>query len=579
MSTIPAVISEWRQATVSWVLVALAVLLGLGLMADSIWRCSATYDETLYLRTAAWWWRTGDQEDISRAGSPLSFWKIQQVPVLWALDHTGRGSWIDDPAGHEPELLTWVRLGGLWIWAVTLFTTALWSLRLHGRAAMVLAAWWFALSPNLLAHGGLATMELPVTAAWTASAFLFWSHLATGRKRAFVASAIVAGVAFSCKFTAILLPPLFMTAWLVDRGPSNARQALRAAGRGALLGVIFLGLMVAGDVLVTGFATLPASRQVGRHPSIEGRLGPKLARVLSAVSEARMPQDSVGFLRQLQHQRSGGPGYLLGERKLGGWPHYYVTAMMVKVPLFFWVVLAARGIASRRIAPARSSAFPAVVAVLFLVAASLGSSRNFGFRYLLPVAPLAIVWISGLARAGRIGRSIAVLGLVGQALAVVGSHPYEITYFNELAGGRAGGRRVLADSNLDWGQGLRGLVELQRKDPGLRDLTLYYFGDADPRVYGVAGRAYVVHAERTEDDFPPLLEANSSYLAVSTSLKWGPWGPEGFFRELDAIEPVAWTPDSTIAIYRVSELRALRGQRWRAPPDPLPGVSPIGESG
>ena len=50
------------------------------------------------------------------------------------------------------------------------------------------------------------------------------------------------------------------------------------------------------------------------------------------------------------------------------------------------------------------------------------------------------------------------LGLAGQAMAVVGVHPFELTYFNVLAGGPLGGRRILSDSNLDWGQGLKGLT-------------------------------------------------------------------------------------------------------------------------
>ena len=35
-------------------------------------------------------------------------------------------------------------------------------------------------------------------------------------------------------------------------------------------------------------------------------------------------------------------------------------------------------------------------------------------------------------------------------------HPHELSYFNAAAGGPIGGRRVLSDSNLDWGQGWPG---------------------------------------------------------------------------------------------------------------------------
>ena len=80
-----------RQAgrLVRALLVVLAAVTGLGLMTDSLMRSSATYDEVLYLSVASRWWRTGDQTKITRAGTPLTFWKLQQVPMLWALDRLG----------------------------------------------------------------------------------------------------------------------------------------------------------------------------------------------------------------------------------------------------------------------------------------------------------------------------------------------------------------------------------------------------------------------------------------------------------------------------------------------------------
>src|SRR6516225_7185193 len=78
-------------------LVACAGLVGGSLILDSIRWSSATYDEVTYLRVAARWWRTGEQTQITRMGSPLSFWKVQQAPVLWLLDRLGRGGLIDDP--------------------------------------------------------------------------------------------------------------------------------------------------------------------------------------------------------------------------------------------------------------------------------------------------------------------------------------------------------------------------------------------------------------------------------------------------------------------------------------------------
>ena len=179
----------------------------------------------------------------------------------------------------------------------------------------------------------------------------------------------------------------------------------------------------------------------------------------------------------MHHQMSGGPSYLLGERRMTGWWYYYLVALAVKVPLTFWLLLAGRvAIAARRegmaTSPPGDELLPLVM-VLFLAVTALGSSRNYGFRYLLPLAPLAIVWVSGLAEDRRCPRGWLRLAsldrgasaLAGQAIAVASVHPHELTYFNALGGGPDGRPSILADSNLDWGQGLKGLARLQRREP------------------------------------------------------------------------------------------------------------------
>src|SRR5512132_4377949 len=113
--------------------VALAALVWLALMVDALGRSSATYDEVAYLRVAARWWRTGQAAEITRMGSPLTFWKLQQAPVLWLLDRMGRGALIDEPVRHQAELLPLIRAGALWLWLAALGLTAWWARRLYGN--------------------------------------------------------------------------------------------------------------------------------------------------------------------------------------------------------------------------------------------------------------------------------------------------------------------------------------------------------------------------------------------------------------------------------------------------------------
>ncbi len=583
----PAPTPAWCSAVV-----AASALLGMTLIADQAYRLSATYDEATYLRVASRWWRAGEQAEISRMGSPLTFFKIQQAPTLWALDRLGHRDWVDDPIANQAKLLPVVRIGGAWTWLVALGAVALWARRLYGPRAMAMASAVFALGPNLLAHAALTTMELPLVACTSAMFLGFWTFLRTGSPRAFWATAAIGGLAFSCKFTTILIPPILALAWAVDLWRGRSRASDRPAGevdevepRTGLMGRSLLVLravvpgmlgfgaaMLAANLLVTGFATIPLSARNGLHPSLEGKLSPTAERWAVRAFEQSFPQDWVGFATQVLHQRNGGPSYLLGERRLTGWKHYYPVTLAVKVPLGFWLLVAARVWFGARggVKPADRDWFPLVVVLAFLAVAMIGSKRNYGVRYLLPVAAPAIVWISGLAEGRRASRACVGLGIAAMTVALAGSHPHELSYFNGLAGGPIGGRRVLSDSNLDWGQGARSLGRLQAMRPELRDLTLFYFGDTDPGHYGVVGHRFVFDANRTPTGLPPELAVSTPFLAVSASLQWGPWGPGGYFRRLDGVEPVAYTDDTTIAIYRTADLTgprppAARLRRGRGP--------------
>jgi 4-amino-4-deoxy-L-arabinose transferase-like glycosyltransferase len=548
-------------------LTAAALVVGLTLLVDTVSKSSATYDEVAYLRVSSRWWRTGDQSEITRMGSPVTFWKLQQVPVLWALDHMGHRAWVDDPIGNQAQLLPVVRLGSMWIWLLAATLTALWSRQCLGPRAMALAAWLFALSPNLIAHGTLATMELPLVAGTTAMCLLFWRFLATPRKTWFWSSAAAGGVAFSCKYTAILFPPILAAVWWVALFRRGEKRMLRHTGRVASYMLGFVIVMLVTNLAVTGFARIPLSTTEGRHPTLEKWLGTTATAKLSGLYETPLPHDWVGFATQLHHQASGGASYLWGERRQSGWWYYYFVTLAYKVPIGLWLLVSARLAfvwfgEKHRFTSSHIELLPLVV-LLFLAITAVGSSRNYGMRYLLPLAPLAIVWVSALAecRPAIWPGLAAAAGLVGFVAAIAASHPHELTYFNILAGGPKGGRQILADSNLDWGQGLRALVRMQNEQPDFRDITFYYFGDTDPAYYGVCGRSYVINAAQNHSRLPGLDQVSTPYLAVSASLQWGPWGPPGFFRDLNRLQPVGYSDDTTIAIYRTSELRAVMAER------------------
>lgn len=562
-SPAPAPSSTWCLA-----IVAASALIGLALLADQAVHMSTTYDEVTYLKVASDWWRTGQQENISRMGSCLTAWKLQLAPTYWALDRLGYASWVDDPIAHQVELLPIARMGGSWFWLASLLLTSYWARQLYGPKAMALAAVVFTLSPNLLAHGTLVTMEMPLVAGSSLMLLGFWSFLKSGRRRDFWATAALGGLAFSLKYTVILIPPILGLLWVVDLWrnrpdaeagdrPARDRSPGRIILRVGLAMIPFLAVMTLSNLVVTGFATLPLSQKTDNHLVLEGQ-SPAIKAIAVKILETSWPSDWVGFANQMKFQKIGGTSYLFGERRTTGWKYYYPVTIAVKVPLAFWLLVLGRALMRRKpIRVDREWFLPAFIAA-FLLIAMLASKRNFGYRYLLPLEVPAIVWASALATGGRRSWAFVALGVGGMTAALASIHPHELSYFNEIAGGPLGGRKVLADSNLDWGQGARSLARLQRHRPEFRDLTVYYFGDSDPTLFGVEGKTYILRAPFPPDDLPEVVSSPTEFLAVSASLQWGPWGPEGYFRELDGVTPVAYTDDWTIALYRATDLAEVR---------------------
>jgi hypothetical protein len=551
----------WR----AWILPA---TIGLALIFDLALVQSATYDEVAYLRVACRWWRTGDQESITRMGSPLLFWKIQQIPVLWAIDRAGLGEWIDQPETHQAALLPLLRISSAWIWLLALFATAAWSNDLAGPAAARFAAWIFALEPTILAHSSLITMEAPILAA-SAWLCLAWSRFLGSHSRIdWFLAAIAAGIAFACKFSAILWPPVLGAAWLLaslrhDRSP---RAFLRKSLKIACAMLAFLLVMALVDAALTGFAMLRPSESSGFHPSLTAFPHP-LKSFLARVYESPWPQDWVGFAIQMRHQRSGGPSYLLGTRSEQGWWYYYPIALLVKLTPAFLLMIAARagyawlharrwrsrGLTTSPTDPIPRSRywFPILVILCWLIVCIAASKRNYGVRYLLPIAPAAVVTIASLITHSQLTRRLALALLAFQTLSLALTHPRELAYFNCLAGGTTGGRHILADSNLDWGQGLKDLAKLQREQPRFQDLTLYYFGDTRPEYYGIHGPCHVIDAAAHHPSLPPAFNPSTRYVAVSASLQFGPWGPPGYFDPLRNSLPVHLIQNGVIAIYEM----------------------------
>jgi hypothetical protein len=184
--------------------------------------------------------------------------------------------------------------------------------------------------------------------------------------------------------------------------------------------------------------------------------------------------------------------YLRGQWRDHGWWYYYLYAAAIKVPIGSWILM---GIAIFGALRFRSMRAPfidelllcvPIIAILFAASSETGLNRHF--RYVLPVFPFVIIFISRaflLLREPYSTHSrfcatsiVHYLLLISTTWLVVSSlfvFPHSASYFNELIGGPMNGWKHLNASNLTWGQDVRYVERWTRNNPEKRPLLIRHY--------------------------------------------------------------------------------------------------------
>jgi Dolichyl-phosphate-mannose-protein mannosyltransferase len=335
---------------------------------------------------------------------------------------------------------------------------------LYGGEAALGASVLAALSPNLIAHGTLATSDGYFALGVLATLFFFRRYLLHPNWANAWISGLALAIAQIMKPLAAFLYPLaalFLLAaalrhrWMKIGGKHLAVYALAAAvSYVVVLNVAYLFDRTFAPLSSYSFET-PLFRSLQQAwPNV-----PVLVPypVLQGLDMARH-NDAVGA--------TYGNIYLLGNLRSNndpsfhGFKSYYLVAWLIKEPialqiLFIWgLILACR----RR----TETGFLFSVGLLLtasgilVLALSLLSKAQIGIRHILPVLAIEVViaggvfsdWVTLSSRKKR----VAVLLVAWLAVSTFSYYPHMIPYMNEWVMDRKLSYRLLADSNLDWGQ-------------------------------------------------------------------------------------------------------------------------------
>ncbi|MFF4896395.1 glycosyltransferase family 39 protein [Streptomyces sp. NPDC001068] len=378
-------------------------------------------------------------------------------------------------SGNDPwRLMLWARLPVIVLTLLFALVAFAFAREVLGIAAGLLALALYCFSPDLIAHGSLATLDVPSAGFVLTSVWLLWR--ARHRPRLYLPLAGAAlGAAVATKMSVLpalaLLPALaVLSVW----GRRRVRRALTAA---AVVTVTAVAV-----VWLSYLAVDPRLRQASAVP-VPAIHGPR-GLLVDLMPFPHAYRD--GMRLQFGLEDYPWQGYLFGHLYSGSRWYYLPAALLVKTPLGMLVLWAAGAVAVVAVRRLRPAAPFVLVPPAVLLASAMTGSRDFGTRYALFMPMfLAVGGAAVLAVRWRWSRPVGGALLLFVAVSSLRTFPFYLPYSNEAFGGPAETRLRLHDSNVDWGQDLGRLADrLRERYPGER-VWLVYKGSGIPAYYGI----------------------------------------------------------------------------------------------
>jgi hypothetical protein len=411
----------------------------------------------------------------------------------------------------------------------------LWARDIYGWPAGVAALAIYCLDPNTVAHSSLIHTDLPFTLFFAAGTYLLWHMFTRPTVAGLLATSLCFALSSVTKFSFLAILPIWGVLGLVHGCSSQPRQAARCcfrwlpqpSRRWVWVAIVTVSAALAAYIMIWTVYGFRFDAVAQEHM---GTAGHSLMRPEKDFGGLRIVNSRYsivpdawlyGLVDALESFHRG--SYLLGQISDHGSWFYFPVAVAVKTPLPTLVLLVVGLLSflfSRRL---RRAELFLVIPVIIFFSAAVAGRLNIGVRHILPIYPFLFVWLGGVAFSiwrtrGQLGRwGVMLLGswLVFSSLSV---HPNYIAFFNELARGPANGHRFLVDSNLDWGQDLKGLKAWMDENKVSR-IRLAYFGTMDPAFYGIdavpapGSLSFLWRAGQENTPVSPYIAISATHLA------------------------------------------------------------------
>lgn len=523
-----AELKEFIARSHIWFAGALLLLMG-GLGLGSMLGNSAIVDEVAHIPAAYSYIRYADYrlnpehppliKDL--AGLPLQFMELKFPDNLapWVSDINGQweaGWYFIYHLGNDADaILFWSRLPILLL-ALGFGAVLYWfALRRWGIGVALLILFFYALSPNFIAHSTFVTTDLGASVFIFLAIVGFANYIDRPSRQTFALMALGLAGAQLAKFSSFLLYPLLgvltlALIWIVPK-PKSAWHRLKVYTGG------FIGASAASMVLVWLYYV----PQTWRMPldvqdrlivgSVSAQGVTFMADFLTGLNNLPLMKPFVQYLLGLSmvfgRVAGGNVTYFNGEVTSGSFHWYFPELFLLKtqVPLLLLLIVvvvatlmrSARGkrVAKRLAAHIRTHVLEWTLGAfgLFYFGISVAGNLNLGIRHILPVyLPLFILVSIGIMRKLRESLTasyalpaaaglVALLGWYGMSTVV--AYPGYLSYFNEIIGGPSNSGKYFSDSSVDWGQDLKRLKTYVQDHPEINHIAVDYFGGGVPAYY------------------------------------------------------------------------------------------------
>ncbi|MFK0172687.1 glycosyltransferase family 39 protein [Streptomyces sp. NPDC090306] len=406
-------------------------------------------------------------------------------------------------SGNDPwRLMLWARLPVIALTLLFGLAVFAFARELAGAVGGLTALALYTFSPDVVAHGSLATLDVPAAGFVLTSVWLLWrARIRPWRYLPLAGAALGA----ACATRASTLPAVAVLVPLAVLSVRAAYGRHRPPGRpgpepvpGQLRTPLARAVCAVLVVLVTAVAVVWVS-YLAVDPRLRWALPPEVGRPhglrvrLAGLLPFPRPYRD-GMLIQFGLEARPWQTFLFGRVHTGPLWYYLPAAFAVKTPLGTLVLWAAGTGALLAVRGLRPAALYVLLPAVVLTAFVMDSARDFGTRYAVLV-PMLLAVAAGcvpvlVRRAFRDTRRRWAFAATGAlvafaAVSSVRAYPYYLPYSNEAFGGPAATHLRLHDSNVDWGQDLGRLADrLRERYPGER-VWLVYKGSGVPARYGI----------------------------------------------------------------------------------------------